>query len=454
MSIDAIVSGGTVVKPDGMVETSIGIDDGVIVALGEPDDLPNATRVIDASGKLVFPGIIDPHVHVDPQRRPGDFRTETAAAALGGITTVLDFAWQGGSRQSTDEAVSLLDGVEYKRDVASDSVVDYGFHGAIWREDRGVFDELEDVIDRGVTSFKMFTTKTPLGFIDPVLEALARLDAVALFHAEEPTICDRRIDDLKRRGESDPARMADARPSYAEAIATDNVLRLASRHDAKVYCVHVSSKDAVDTFASYRGDGSRMRAETCTHYVKYDKAIYEEFGTLAAIKPPFRSERDVEALFERLKRDELSIVSSDHVSYGTQQKADSVWWDTVYGIPGLQWSFPVFYDEAVNNRGFSPTFVARAMSRNPARTFGIPGKGDVEIGYDADLVVFDPDERYEISSAANRSGSDLTIYEGLEVEGRVAETIVRGEQVASDGEITVDPGHGNYVHRDIPAWDS
>jgi len=202
----------------------------------------------------------------------------------------------------------------------------------------------------------------------------------------------------------------------------------------------------------YREDGSRVRAETCTHYTTLDESIHAERGNLPKIAPPIRSPDDAEAMFEYLRRGVLSVVSTDHVAQRRESKADMPWWEGPFGANGIQVSLPVFHDEAINRRGLSYPFLVRVMCTNPAETFGLPDKGTLEPGTDADIVLFDPDETDTITAGDNASKADYSIYEGREVTGQVTTTLVRGEVVATDGEVVGEPGHGRYIERELPDW--
>jgi dihydropyrimidinase len=457
MSVDTIITGGTLVSADTTVRASLAIDDGTIVAVGALDALPEASRLVDATGQLVLPGVVDPHVHIDDHSSIDTYETATRAAALGGVTTVVDFAWQGYVAPDSpwDEELTLQEGVARKREKAADALVDYGLHGGIMREDPAVFEELADLVDRGVTSFKMYTAYdfgVSNGFIGEVFDHLADLDAVGLVHTEDDSVCEARTARLRAAGRTDPEAYPAARPDYSEAVAADAVVRLAHEAGAKYYGVHTTCRKSADVIARYREDGSRIRGETCTHYTTLTDAVYERHGQLPVIAPPLRTEDDREALFDALDAGVLSVVSSDHVALTRDRKRDAPWWEGPFGANSLQRTLPVFYDEAVHRRGRSPSFVVRAMCTTPARTFGMPAKGTLDPGTDADIVLFDPEAKRTIRAADNASRADYSLYEGREVCGAVARTFVRGEPVAEGGAVVGEPGYGEFIHRERPDW--
>ncbi len=455
MAVETLIAGGTVVTGDSMFEAAVAIDEGTIAAVGDEDAIPSADRRIDASGLLVLPGVVDPHVHLAGYNTIDTYESGTAAAAAGGVTSLLNFVWQGWEpdEQAFGEGGTLTEPVQRHRERAGEALVDVGFHPVVTREDPSIFEELPELVDEGVTSFKLFTTdsiRLSHGFVGQLFDRLADLGAVALAHTEDHTVCETLTEQL--RGSPDPTVYPDSRPDYAEAMAVDALVRLAVEADAKYYGVHTTSEAAADAIATYRRDGSNVRAETCTHYTVFDRSVYERLGNTAIMSPPLREQSDVDAMYDRLRDGTLSVVSSDHVAATKARKRDEAWWDCHKGVNSLQTGLSVFHDEAVNERGLSYPAMVRLKCEQPARTFGMTDKGRIQPGADADIVLFDPEETYTITADNNHSRADFSIYEGRTVTGRVQKTFVRGELVADDGEIVADPGHGQVLDRAVPDW--
>jgi dihydropyrimidinase len=183
-----------------------------------------------------------------------------------------------------------------------------------------------------------------------------------------------------------------------------------------------------------------------------DDSIYDELGNLPMIAPPIRKQDDVEAMFEYLRDGTLDVVSTDHCAYTEESKQVENWWDSSFGANSLQTGFEVFHDEAVNERGLSYPALVRAVSTAPAQIFGMPEKGTLEVGTDADVVVFDPEESWTVDAADNASNADFSLYDGWDLTGRVKQTYVRGELIADDGDIVGDVGHGQFLDRELPDW--
>lgn len=457
MTVDIRIAGGSVVRSTDVLEADVLVDGERIAGLVDPGEGSTAERTVDASGQLVLPGVVDPHTHIADYNTIDSYETATAAAALGGVTSLLTFAWQAwdGEESPYEEPGTLLDAVDRHHDRSEDAYVDHGVHAVITREDPETLTELEDVREGGVTSVKLFTTYesgVSYGFLDEAFAAIADAGLVAAVHTEDDAICTRRTDQAIESVAADPESYPGVRPDYAEAIAAGAAARLAVEHGVNYYGVHTTSRAAVEELAQYT-DEPNVRAETCTHYTATDEGIYAELGELAVLAPPLRQEDDVEALFDHLADGTLSVVSTDHVAATRTQKTETPWWDGPYGVNSLQRSLPVFHEVAVNERGFSYPFLARVMSDAPARTFGMARKGRIAPGMDADVVVFDPAERQTITATDNASRADFTVYEGREVTGRVKKTFVRGTLVADDGEVVAEPGHGTFLHREVPTWD-
>ncbi len=457
--VDSVITGGVIVTPNQTFKADITVTDGKIQGIVDNANSVAADEVIDATNKFVMPGIVDPHVHIDDMFSIDSYKTATRAAARGGVTTVIDFAWQAweGETSIWNEEATLMKGIEQKQKKAKDSYIDYSLHGGITRPDSEVLDELVDAIDAGVTSFKMFTAYEiglPNGFIRRVFDSLSSLDAVAVLHTEDGSVCDDLTEELERADKKDARWYPDSRPDYAEAMAAEDAVRMATEMGCKYYGIHTSCRKAADVLAEFRTNHpSLVRAETCTHYTAHNDSIYDQLGNLPMIAPPIRTEDDVEAMFEHLARGNLDVVSTDHCAFKEKEKAGVPWWKSSFGVNTLQWSLPVFHEVAVNQRGISYPTLVRLLSTNPARIFGLPNKGTLAPGTDADIVIFDPEQTQTINSRDNESKADYSIYHGWDVTGSVEMTLVRGKKVFNEDEITGKAGHGAFVERAVPEWD-
>lgn len=451
---DLLISGGTVVTPEESFEADVAVTDGTITGVGDETTFGSPTRRVDATGKVVVPGVVDPHVHINGPNSIEEYATGSAAAAVGGVTTVVTFAWQ--TRADLPGAASIPEAIERQRTAGADSRVDFGLHAVVTDEQLDG-DEADAALAAGVPTFKLFTAYdfgVSNGGLEHALEVVGARDGVALVHTEDASVCEHRTEDLKAAESGDPGHYPASRPIHAEAMAADDAIRLARAAGCRYYGMHTSGGQSAAAIAAHVDDGSRVRAETCTHYLTLDESVYDasSMGTVATMAPPLREPSDADALAEALGRDILRVVSTDHVAFTREQKTVANWWDGEFGVNGLQWSLPVLHDAVVVNGPLTRSDLVRLTATNPAATFGFPQKGSLTPGTDADIVVFDPEATQTVDAAQNHSAADYSIYDGRTVQGRVDKTFVRGELVAEDGAPTATEGHGEYVARTPPTW--
>jgi len=462
VTFDTAVVGGTIVTPNRAVRADIGIEDGRIAELANSGSIDDAAEIIDATNHYVLPGLVDSHTHIDGYYSIDSYATATAAAALGGVTTLINFAWQAWEQEGPDsmsiwdEDGTLLEGVRRQKRKGTESLVDFGLHGGITREDPSVFDELDSVLAEGVNSFKLFTAyeqRLSNGFIDKVFKRLSERDAIAVVHTEDQSVIDGRIEELKAADKTEPMSFPKSRPPVVEAMTADSILRLATDRDVQYYGFHTSGGSVADVIADYQTDGTQVRGETCPHYLALTETAYAEQGTLPIIAPPLRSSEERRGLIEHVQRGTLNAISTDHVAFNRSKKEVEHWWDSAFGANSLQNSLPVVHDVLVNEHGMSYPALVRLLCTNPAKTFGFSEKGTLDVGTDADIVVFDSQKERTITANDNASKADFSIYEGRTVTGSVETVLVRGEVVADGGDIVADPGHGEFVHREPVDWE-
>ena len=447
---DLVVAGGTVVRAAGSERGDVAIADGRIEAIGP--DLPRiGAEVIDAGGMLVLPGVIDVHTHVRlPSRRsPRRFTDDLAAAAHGGTTTVLTFN-NPGTGISDRGARSLLAGLdEFASRTEGLAPIDYGLAAVVSGHQRRALAELPELIGRGVPTFKAFMVYD-FAIADDILPKLMRTAAdhggMLQLHCEDPSIIDPLVADALARGDVGPRHHALTRPPEAEAAATRRAIEVASREEAPLYIVHLSCEAAMEAVAEAKGRGEPVYAETCPHYLTFTDALYADPDDAEVMKrvisPPLRTQMDVDALWAGLREGILDVVGSDHVPdrLDTEKRLPAPPFPEISnGAPGIETLLSVTYSVGVAEGRIGVERLVDVLSTTPARLFGLPSKGVLVPGRDADVVVWDPEARRTITQADLHHTSDFTPYEGIEVRGAPVHVLSRGRPPAE--------GAGRYLER-------
>jgi dihydropyrimidinase len=437
---DLVVAGGTVVTPDGSRRADLAVADGRVERIGA--DLPReGVEVIDATGLLVLPGVVDVHTHVrlsDPQH-PERFERDLRAAAHGGTTTVLSFN-NPGTGISEQGSTSLLRGLEeFRERTAGRAAVDYGLCAVVSPQQRDALEELPELIRRGVPTFKAFMVYDfAVGQEDlpRLMGTAARNGGMLMLHCEDPAIIDPLVAGALRRGEIGPRHHAATRPVEAEARATRRAIELARRAEAPLYIVHLSCEGALEAVAEARDRGEPVHAETCPQYLTLTDALYDDPDDAEVLKrvisPPLRSRSDVDALWAGLRDGILEVVASDHVPdrVDTEKRLPAPPFPRISnGAPGIETLLSVVYSEGIATGRIGVERMVEILSSAPARLFGLASKGSLEPGRDADLVLWDASARRTIRQADLHHSSDFTPYEGMAVRGAPRTVLLRGRPV-------------------------
>jgi dihydropyrimidinase len=451
MRYDLVIRGGEVVTPGGVQRCAIGIKGEKIAALAlEPLE---GEEVIDAEGKLVLPGAIDAHVHlempVDGLRSADDFYTGTVAAAFGGVTTLLDFAMQAPGRPER-ECIA-----ERRAQADPKVVIDYSLHANFTEQSQASLAEIPKIIASGLTSFKLLTAykrrglMVEAGFLYAVLrEARAHGGLVAL-HAEDGYIIEYLTERLLAAGKTGWIYHYESRPNFVEAAAIAEAIELAKGLGAPLYIVHLSTREGLELIKQARRAGYPIFAETCPHYLEFTKEKYlDEAGPDYVMSPPLRTEADRAALWEGLAEGSIDVVASEHCPFTQGEKrAARTFAEVPSGVMGLETMLPYLFSEGVGKGRISLSRLVELVSLNPARLFGLEGKGQIALGKDADLVILDPELERPVRAAELHMNTDYNIYEGKVLRGWPVLTISRGKVIMRDGEFLGSPGRGRFIAR-------
>jgi dihydropyrimidinase len=459
---DLVIRAGTVVTAERSFRADVAVRGGAIEAI-EPDLAGlagTADEVIDATGLLVLPGAVDVHTHtrVATDAEPDRFFRDSVAAAFGGTTTFLAFN-NPGTGSSAEAHRSILTGIaEFRRVTASDSAVDFGLSPTILGGMDDPIAELPAMVDAGVPTakaFMVFDFRLGDRAIFEAMRVLGERGGMLQLHCEDPVLIDTAVEAALARGDTAPRFHATTRSPEAEAVATHRAMAFAHAADAPVHVVHLSCAAALRHVAEARAAGVRAHAETCPHYLTLTEERYAAADPVevakACISPPLRPPDDRSAIWTGLASRTLDLVATDHVAdrlaVEKGEAAKGVPFDRISnGAPGIETLLATVYLGVAEGR-ITIERMVDVLSTTPARLFGLGRKGALEVGRDADIVLFDPATRRTIRAADLHHTSDYTPYEGLEVSGAVRSVFVRGRPVVRDGAYVGDRGDGRFVER-------
>ena len=437
---DLVIRGGRVASPSGVITADLTIADGRIQEIGTGIAAQGLTT-IDAHGLLVLPGVVDVHTHLRlaDDAHPDRFRQDTDAAARGGTTTVLTFN-NPGTGISDDGSRSLLRGLtEFAARTDGESAIDFGLCAVLTGQQDDPIGELPALIEVGVPTFKAFMVydfALPDDRLEEAMRVAGRHGGMLQLHCEEPGVIDALVAEALARGDTACRHHALTRPTRAEAAATRRAIEMARRADAPLYIVHLSCAEALEQVAHAKARGEPVYAETCPHYLTLTDALYADPDEAEVIKrvisPPLRTQDDVDALWAGLREGILDVVASDHVPdrLDTEKRVPAPPFPQISnGAPGVETLLSIVYAEGVAKGRISLERMVDVVATTPARLFGLPSKGALEVGRDADIVLWDPDVRRVLRQSDLHHTSDFTPYEGLEVAGAPREVLVGGGRV-------------------------
>jgi dihydropyrimidinase len=461
-SFDLVIRNGTVATASDIMQCDVGIKDGKVAMLGR--GLPSGREEIDASGKLVLPGGVDAHCHLDQPMEEGlrmadDFRSGTISAACGGTTTVIPFAAQakGGSLRAAVE--------DYHRRAEGKAVIDYAFHMIVSDPSEEVLkNELPQLVREGYTSFKIYMTYDDLKLNDrQILDLLAlarREGALVMVHAENADCIGWLTEQLEEAGLTAPKYHAHSRPMMVEREATHRAIALSELVDVPILIVHVSGREAIEQIRWAHGHGLRIHAETCPQYLVLTADHLDDgyHGAKCVCSPPPRDKANQQYVWDGLASGLFTVFSSDHAPFryedpqGKKPGGQEVPFRYIpNGTPGLETRMPILFSEGVGKGRIDLNRFVALTATDPAKMYGLyPRKGTIAIGSDADIAVWDPHRQVTVSNSMLHHDVDYTPYEGMQLTGWPVLTLSRGEIVWRDGEVLGTPGRGQFLPCGLP----
>jgi len=452
-----LIKGGRVITAADDYLGDVYVEDERISLIGESLDQP-ADKVIDASGKYVLPGGVDPHTHLDMPFGGtvtiDDVESGQTSAAFGGTTTHVDFIIQ-------PQGSTFADAVDEWRSKANGrQVIDMGYHMAVTDlKEGGTLEELASLPDQGITSYKLFMAYKGALMVDDetlfkTMQVAAETGALVMVHAENGDAIDVLVKEALAAGHTEPKYHALTRPPETEGEATNRAIQLARVAGSPLYVVHVSCAESVEPIQLAREKGWDIWGETCTQYFFIDYTFLERpnfEGAKYVYTPPPRDKANQDVLWNAVRTDTLSAISTDHCAFlwdGQKTIGRDDFSKIPNGGPGLENRLQMIHEFGVRGGRISLNRMVELLATNPAKLFGLyPRKGTIAVGSDADIVVFDPAKRVTISAATHHSKSDYNLFEGTEVTGSPEVVVLRGTILVEGDELVAQPGIGRFVAR-------
>jgi dihydropyrimidinase len=452
-----LIKGGRIVTAADDYVADVFVDGERISLIGADLDVA-ADRTIDATGKYVLPGCVDPHTHLDMPFGGtvtiDDVESGQISAAFGGTTCHVDFCIQP---QGATFAEALA---EWRGKADGKQLIDMGYHMAVTDlKNGGTLEELATLPEQGITSYKLFMAYKGALMVDDetlyrTMETAAKTGALVMVHAENGDVVDLLVRDALAAGNTAPLYHALTRPPEAEGEATNRAIQLAHLAGAPLYVVHVTCREAVEPIARARAEGWDVWGETCTQYFfnSLDDIAKPGFeGAKYVYSPPVRDRSNWDVLWNAVRTDALSAISTDHCAFlwdGQKTLGKDDFSKIPNGGPGLEDRLKMIHHFGVREGRITLNRMVELLATNPAKLFGLyPRKGTVTVGSDADLVIFDPDKQMTISASTHHSKADYSLYEGTAVRGAPEIVLLRGNVLVENDELVASPGIGQFVAR-------
>lgn len=454
--MDLVIKGAQVVTENGIFTGGVAVKDGKIVAIGRDESLPSGKTEIDAAGQYLLPGGVDPHVHI---RYPGGAHRETfitgsMAAAAGGVTTIIEHPISSPPQYSTETLMKRVEAVQEQ------AVVDVAFLGAAGGNR---LEFIQEIGGAGIVGYKSFLHAAPEGRAKEFdgltmesnyelyrgFEEIKKTGLPMTAHAEDNDLIVGFTKEFRARGATSGIDHAKARPTLSEVMSVERLIRLAKETGVPLYLVHISTPEAVAVAKAARDEGLNLHIETCPHYLYLTEESLVKYGAYAKCNPPLRTYEQTQKMWEYVMDGTIDTVGSDHAPYTVEEKEKNK--EDIFvapaGFPGIETRLPLILT-AVKDGKISLERAVDLISTKPSKIFGLyPRKGAITVGADADLVLVNLTDEYELQHAdmVTQAKDVGVVYDGQKVYGKVRKTFVRGEVVYDEGKITVNPGYGQWV---------
>jgi len=441
--VDLVLHNAKICMPEGIVDAGIAVNEGRILRIAKEPNLPGASKSLDVEGKMILPGLIDPHVHMRDQQLAykEDFFSGTSAAAAGGITSIIDMP---NNKPVTMSSQSLK---ERMRLAERRVVVNVAFHSAFPE----ILEEIRQIVAQGAVAFKLYLSqkvgRLDIDDDDALLRAFKRVSEIEVpvaVHAEDKKTLEATKKKMQRAGRRDVEAYLKVHSPYAELVAMQRITQLAKKTNIHIHFCHLSSAEGLKAFLASRNMGLSVSCEATPHNLLLSSKHLKRYGTFALTDPPLRKDEDVEALWNALGQGQIDALASDHAPHTIEEKKAESIWDVRPGLPGLETTLPLLLTQ-VNEGKLAMSDLIRTTSRRPAEIFHLRGRGSLTEGSRADLVVVDMRQSYKIDSSKFYSKAKYSPFDGWRVRGKPIKTFVNGRLAMEDGEIIAKPGAGQIL---------
>ncbi len=443
MIADLVLSNAKAYYDKQIVDCSIAIENGDIFKIGKETQMPMADEKLDLKNLLLIPGLIDAHVHLRDEGKAykEDFYSGTAAAAAGGVTTVLDMPNNDPVTMSAETLRNRMRLAERK------ALINIGFFSEFPKD----LAEIEDITAQGAVGFKLFMASQIGGLIvedsKSLLEAFKKVATTNLpiaVHAEDKASIDASTQELKRSRRDDLKAFLKAHSEQAELKAVTRVLDTAAKAEARLHICHVTTKNSLEMVTDAKQTGTKVTCEVTPHHLLLSQQDFQRIGPMATVMPPLRTSKDNEALQEGISTGKVDIVGSDHAPHTLHEKSAPSIWDVKVGFPGLETILPLLLT-MVAARKLSINVMMTLIAEKPAQIYNLKGKGQLKQGWKADIVAIDFKRKFKVEAAKFHSKAKFSPFDGRELQGQPVKTFVSGQLVMEDQEIIAKPGSGGVI---------
>jgi dihydroorotase (multifunctional complex type) len=444
--VDTLLTNAKAYLNKEIVDCSIAVENGEIFKIGKATQMPKADATTNLRNLLVLPGLTDVHVHLRDEGKAykEDFYSGTAAAAAGGITTVLDMPNNDPVTMSVETLKNRMQIAERK------ALVNVGFYSE-FPKDLG---EVKDIIAQGALAFKLFMASQIGGLnidddraLQEAFRKVGEQDIPVAVHAEDKASVSADEQRMKQAKRHDTTAFLEVHSENVELMAIEHLLRISTHIKMRLHFCHITTKEGLDDLVEAKESGRAITCEVTPNHLLLSKADFERYGSLVVMVPPLRSRSDIEALWKGLSNGWVDVIGSDHAPHALDEKSASSIWDVKVGVPGLETTLPLMLTMVRKNR-LSLARLVQMLSEKPAEIFNLKGRGRLKKGEKADLVAVDFNQKFKIDASKFHSKAKYSPYDGWEVQGRPVKTFVNGLLVMDEQEIVAKAGSGEIIRGD------